>query len=104
MKKHRKKTPYEHDDQAGKSIDEIIDMNIYSNNDNNNSNDDEEIGRPRGNTHGTEIIDKHNSLSWTSDDDDERGVTTTNNNKKQVQKKGTNEDKIWEGGVIKTEQ
>ena len=82
MKKHRKKTPSEHDDQAGKSIDEIIDMNIYSN-DNNNSNDDEEIGRPRGNTHGTEIIDKHNSLSWTSDDDDERGVSSTTNDDKR---------------------
>ena len=79
MKKHRKKTPSEHHDQAGKSIDEIIDMNIYSNNDNNNSNDDEEIGRPRGNTHGTEIIDKHNSLSWTSEEDDERGVSSTTN-------------------------
>jgi len=83
VKKHRKKTPSEHDDQAGKSIDEIIDMNIYSNNDNNNSNDDEEIGRPRGNTHGTEIIDKDNSLSWTSEDDDERGaISKTNDNKR----------------------
>ena len=79
VKKHRKKTPFEHDDQVGKSIDEIIDMNIYSNNDNNNSNDDEEIGRP----HGTEIIDKHNSLSWTSEDDDERGVRSTANDDKR---------------------
>jgi len=103
VKKHRKKTPSEHDDQVvAKSIDEIIDMNIYSNNDNNNSNDDEEIGRPRGNTR-TEIIDKHNSLSWTSEDDDERGVSTTNNNKKpttilyisdNIEKKSSQEENV----------
>lgn len=99
VKKHRKKTPSEHDDQVvAKSIDEIIDMNIYSNNDNNNSNDDEEIGRPRG-----PFIDKHNSLSWTSEDDDERGVSTTNINKKpttilyisdNIEKKSSQEENV----------
>lgn len=111
MKKHRKKTPSEHDDQVvAKSIDEIIDMNIYSNNDNNNSNVDKEIGRP----HGTEIIDKHNSLSWTSEDDDERvAISKTNDNKRpttilyisdNIEKKSSQEDNYVEKEGVKVKE